>query len=150
MRRLVLLSTFPVLLLGQPKQKITRAADLPVFTYKIDGTVEDVLQSDAKFNALAAEIRKNVESTLAKYDIEDKGTLRGLHTTLATLDVLDGRNAEALKLLDQVKALQEKPASKLLTGVTSRAILNARRIQQAPQLARANTGRPFITASARP
>ncbi len=124
-RRFVFL--LPLLLLAQPpKQKITRAADLPVFTYKIDGTVEDVLQSDVKFHRLALEIRKNIESTLAKYDIEDKGTLRGLLSTLATLDVLEGRDADALKLLDQVKSLQEKPASKLLTGVTSRAILNAR------------------------
>ncbi len=113
------------LLLAQaPKQKITRAADLPVFTYKIDGTVEDVLQSDQKFHALAAEIRKNVESVLSKYDIEDKGTLRGLLSTLATLDALDGRNVDALKLLDQVKSLQEKPASRLLSGLSTSAILH--------------------------
>jgi hypothetical protein len=109
-----------------PKQKITRAADLPVFTYKIDGTVEDVLQSEEKFNRLAAEIRKNIESVLATYEIEDKGTLRDLVSTLATLDLLEGRDAEAMKLLDQAKALQEKPAAALLSGLTARAIINSR------------------------
>jgi subtilisin family serine protease len=121
------------LLHAQPaKQKITRAADLPVFTYKIDGTVEDVIQSDVKFHRLAVEIRRDVESVLAKYEIEDKGTLRGLLSTLATLDLLEGRDAEALKLLDQVRALQEKPAAKLLTGMTSRAIVNARASNKDP------------------
>src|SRR5581483_1645020 len=106
-RTFLLLLTLPLLWAQAPKQKITRAADLPVFTYKIDGTVEDVLQSDVKFRRLAAEIRKNIESTLARYDIEDKGTLRGLVTTLATLDVLDGRDEEALRLFDQARSLQE-------------------------------------------
>ena len=126
-RRIVLFTLFVCLLGAQPaKQKITRAADLPVFTYKIDGTVEDVVQSDAKFHQLAVEIRKNVESVLAKYEIEDKSTLRGLLSTLATLDVLEGRDAEALQKFDEVKALQEKPGPKLLTGLSSRAVIAGR------------------------
>jgi subtilisin family serine protease len=123
---LALLASASFVLAQSPKQKITRAADLPVFTYSIDGTVEDVLQSDRKFHLLAAQIRTNIESVLAKYDIEDKGTLRGLLSTLATIDALDGKDDEALKLLDQVKSLQEKPASRLLSGLTTRAILKAR------------------------
>ena len=125
-RFVVSLAAVPLLVAQAPKQKITRAADLPVFTYKMEPTVEDVLQSDQKFAALAAEIRKNVESVLANYEIEDKATLRGLLSTLAALDMLDGRDAEALKALDQVRDLQEKPAQKLLSGLTSRSILQAR------------------------
>jgi len=125
-RVFVSLAAVPLLVAQAPKQKITRAADLPVFTYKMEPTVEGVVQSDQKFAALAAEIRKNVESVLANYDIEDKATLRGLLSTLATLDMLDGRDAEALKVLDQVRDLQEKPAQKLLSGMTSRSILQAR------------------------
>jgi hypothetical protein len=103
------LIVLPLLLAQAPKQKIARAADLPVFTYKIDPSVEAVIDSDEKFRQLAAEIRKNGESVLAKYDIEDKGSLRGLLSTLATLDALEGRDGEALKLLDQVKAWQGSP-----------------------------------------
>ncbi len=125
-RLLVSLAAVPLLVAQAPKQKITRAADLPVFTYKIAPTVEDVLQSEQKFAPLAAQIRKNVESVLTNYEIEDKGTLRGLLSTLAALDMLDGRDAEALKLLDQVRDLQEKPAQKLLSGLISKSILQAR------------------------
>lgn len=117
----------PALLFSQaPKQKITRAADLPVFTYKIDGTVEDVLQSEQKFHVLASEIRANIESVLAKYEIDDKGTLRGLLATLATIDALEGKDEEAIKLLEQSKALEEKPSARLLSGLTTEAILKTR------------------------
>ena len=123
---LLALVAVPLLVAQAPKQKITRAADLPVFTYKLEPTVEDVLLSDEKFHQLAVEIRKNVESVLAKYDIEDKAALRGLLNILENLDELAGRDAEALKLLDQIRDLQEKPAAKLLSGLDVRAILLAR------------------------
>jgi subtilisin family serine protease len=42
------------------------------------------------------------------------------------LDVLEGRYADALARSDQIKALQEKPADKLLSGMQLRAILAAR------------------------
>ncbi len=125
-RLLLCLVAVPLLVAQAPKQKITRAADLPVFTYKLAPTVEDVLLSDEKFHQLAVEIRKNVESVLAKYEIEDKAALRGMLSTLMNLDLLEHRDADALKLLDQMKDLEEKPAAKLLSGLSSRAILQAR------------------------
>ncbi|MGD0577525.1 MAG: S8 family serine peptidase [Bryobacteraceae bacterium] len=123
---LMALVAVPLLVAQAPKQKITRAADLPVFTYKLEPTVEDVLLSDQKFHQLAVEIRKNVESVLAKYEIEDKAALRGMLSTLINLDLLEHRDADTLKLLDQIKDLEEKPAAKLLSGLSTRAILQAR------------------------
>ena len=38
------------------------AADLPRFTYKIDGSVEDVIRDDAKFRHFAADVRRDAES----------------------------------------------------------------------------------------
>ncbi|MGO9241919.1 MAG: S8 family peptidase [Bryobacteraceae bacterium] len=125
-RLLLCLVAAPLLVAQAPKQKITRAADLPVFTYKLAPSVEDVLLSEEKFHQLAVEIRKNVESVLAKYDIEDKAALRGMLSTLMVLDLLEHRDADALKLLDQIKDLEEKPAAKLLSGLDPRAILQAR------------------------
>jgi len=45
-----------------PKRKITRAADVPVFQHKIDGRVEDLIQSEEAFRPLAVQIRRDVES----------------------------------------------------------------------------------------
>jgi subtilisin family serine protease len=119
---------FPVLLFGQaPKKKITRAADVPQFQYTVSGKVEDLVKSEEAFRPLAAQIRKNVESVLRDYEIEDASTQRGLLGTLAALDLLEGRDDAVRKRLDEIQALEEKPSSKALSGLTTRAILEARR-----------------------
>ena len=132
-RALICLLTFvPVisstLLVGQtPRQKITRAADLPRFSYTVQGKVEDLLKTEEKFRPLAAQVRKDITSILAGYDIEEASTKRRLLTTLAMLDLMEGKDADALKRLDEVKALEEKPAQKLMSGIEFRAILEAQR-----------------------
>jgi len=109
-----------------PKKKITRAADVPQFSYPISGKVEDALRSDEAFGKLAAQIRKDVESVLADYDIEESAAKRGLIGTLAYLDILEGKDQDALRRLDEVRALEDKPGQKLVSGLVLRAILETR------------------------
>jgi subtilisin family serine protease len=114
------------LALAQGKQRIEKAADLPRFTYQVDGKVEDLLTDEAKFANFAKQLRRDIESVLAGYEIPDKASERQLLGTLVQLDVLEGRYADALERSDQIKALQEKPADKLLSGMQLRAMLGAR------------------------
>lgn len=109
-----------------PKKKITRAADVPQFSYPISGKVEDLLHSDEAFAKLMAQIRHDVESILANYDIEEAATKRRLISTLARIDVLEGKDQDALRRLDDVQALEDKPAQKLTSGMVLRAMLEAR------------------------
>ena len=109
-----------------PKKKITRAADVPQFSHPVTGKVEDLLHSDEAFAKLSAQIRKDVESVLANYDIEESATKRRLIGTLESLDILEGKDQDALRRLAEVQALQEKPAQKLTSGMVRRAILEAR------------------------
>jgi subtilisin family serine protease len=109
-----------------PKQKITRAADVPEFSYPVSGKVEDLLRSDEAFAKLTAQIRHNIESVLANYDIEEAATKRRLIGTLARLDILEGKDQDALRRLDEVRALEDKPAQKLMSGLALRAMLEAR------------------------
>jgi subtilisin family serine protease len=109
-----------------PKKKITRAADVPQFSYPISGKVEDLLHSDEAFTKLMAQIRHDVESVLANYDIEEAATKRRLIGTLARIDVLEGKDQDALHRLDEVQALEDKPAQKLTSGMVLRAMLEAR------------------------
>lgn len=113
--------------LAQTRQRVEKAADLPRFNYRIDGRVEDLLRDDAKFNAFAAQLRRDAESVLAKYEIPDKSIERGYLATLAQLDYLDGRYDDALLRLDALRALEEKPADKLLSGLTMRMMIAAQR-----------------------
>jgi hypothetical protein len=76
----------PMIALGQPaKKKITREADVPRFQYTMGGTVEDLVKSETAFRPFAAQVRKNVESVLRDFDVEDAATRRRLLSTLASL-----------------------------------------------------------------
>jgi subtilisin family serine protease len=109
-----------------PKKKITRAAEVPQFSYPVSGKVEDLLHDNDAFAKLAAQIRKDVESIVANYDIEESATQRRLLGTLASLDILEAKDQDALRRLGEVQALEEKPAQKLTSGMVARAMLNAR------------------------
>lgn len=99
-----------------PKPKITKLDDLPRHTYPVQGTVLDLINSDEKFAALSAAVRADTEKDLAAYDIEDKTTLKGLKGQLLALDLLEGKNDEARKLIAEIRELEDKPSAKLMTG----------------------------------
>ncbi|MCK6434817.1 MAG: S8 family serine peptidase [Burkholderiaceae bacterium] len=117
--------------MAQPKPRIERAADMPRFTYKIDGTLEEIVRSGDRFAPLAAAIRRDIEAVLAGYEIPDKGTQRDLIATLAALDFLDGQYERSIERLQAVKALQDKPADKLLSGLRLRVMAQAAKAQAA-------------------
>jgi len=123
---LALLSlAFATSALAQPKIPVEKAADLPRFEYRISGKLEDVVRQPERFAPLAAEVRRNTELVLASYDIRDKATQRELLNLLALLDFLDGRYDAALARAEEVRALQEKPADKLLSGLRLRIMSQA-------------------------
>jgi subtilisin family serine protease len=103
---------------AETKPKITKLDDLPRHTYKIDEPASVLVTDDAKFAALAQQVRANTESDLANYDIEDKTTLKRLKGTLLTLDLLENKNDDARQLIAELQALEEKPAEKIMAGFT--------------------------------
>ena len=78
-RLLALISAFafalPTHAIAQTKPRIEKAADLPRFSYKVEGNVEDILRDDAKFARFAADVRRDAESVLRDYQIDDRATL---------------------------------------------------------------------------
>jgi subtilisin family serine protease len=113
--------------LAQAKPRIEKAADLPRFSYRIEGSVEDVIRDDARFGHFAAQVRRDAESVLAGYEIDDRATLRELEGELALIDYLDGRYDAALRRSARIKELQDKPAEKLMSGLQLRAMIAAQR-----------------------
>ena len=112
-----------------PKQKIKIASlnDLPRHAYKIDGSVTDLLKSDAAFAKFAKQVRVDLESDLDTYEIDDAPTLQGMYSTLMSLDLIDGRYDDALKRSDRIRDLETKQAAKLMAGVGTRAYVAAAR-----------------------
>jgi hypothetical protein len=114
-------------LFGQEKIKIKKPDDLPRHTYKVTGKVIDLVKSDEAFARFADLVRKDVEADLARFEIEDKTTLTRLHRLLLMLDVLAGREREALKRLKVLQDLEEQPALKLTMGLVIEAEVAAQR-----------------------
>lgn len=117
---------------AQQKQRIDKAADLPRFSYELDASLEQTVRDPALFAAFAKQFRRDTQSVLTDHEIDDKATLRQLMGSLALLDYLEGEPDAALVGLAKVKALQEKPADKLLSGMQLGAIIAAQKQTGSP------------------
>ena len=108
------------------KKKVTSQADLPRFSYPITGRASELVQADdATFNAFAAKVRTDVDTVLRDYEIDDKATLRTLLSVKLDLQELAGEYQSGLQTVETLRALQEKPAAKLLAFLYPRARLQA-------------------------
>jgi subtilisin family serine protease len=101
------------------KPQITKLDDLPRHTYPVDGKVIDLFNDNVKMNALADQVRTDVEKDLNDYDIQDKTTLKRLKETLLIIALVQGRNEDARKLVGELTDLEDKQALKLTTGLLS-------------------------------
>ena len=123
MAALIAAGTGPAI--AQDKIVIEKADDLPRHTYTIDTTAVELVQDEAAVKALAAEVRADLESDLATYEIPDKTTMRGYYGSLRTIAFIEGRNDDYMDLLEKQRAMDEKESSKLMTGNVTKALLAA-------------------------
>lgn len=110
------------------KKIVKTQDDLPRFTYAIPGTATELLTADdATFNAFAAKVGADIETLLATYDIQDRGTKRGLLKSLQDIAVLRGDDVAVLAIAAQVQNLEDKPEDKLLNSMRLKAMIAAYR-----------------------
>ena len=108
------------------KAKVTKQADLPRFSYTIVGTASQFVEADdAQFKPFAAKVRADIDRILADFEIEDKSTMRKLLAAKLDLQELDGDYEAGLRTVEALRALEEKPSSKLTSGLFARARLQA-------------------------
>src|SRR4029077_777017 len=111
---------------AESKRQVQTANDLPRFTYPIQGKASDLLQADsATFNRFAAKVRPDLETVLRDYDITDKATMRSLLQAKLDLQTLAGDYDAALQTVSSLRALEEKPAAALPTGLFTTGVLQA-------------------------
>ena len=113
---------------AQSKKPVKTAEDLPRFTYQISQPPSVLLTADDDdFNRFAAPIRVDLEKTLADYDIQDHATLRDLLATELDFQLLSGHeDAAALETVRKLRALEDKPDAKLVSGLRVEALLQTR------------------------
>jgi len=109
------------------KKRVERAADLPRFSYRIEGKLEELVRSPEAFGQLAGPMRRDLQSVIDGHDIADKAYQRRLMSMLAQLDFLEGKYADAARRAGEIRALEEKPADKLLSGLLLQAMVVAQK-----------------------
>ena len=111
--------------LAAAKKRIEKATDMPTFTYKVEGKLEDLVRDAGAFSRFAAQVHRDNQSVLDGYEIADKAAHRDLLAVQAQIDFLEGRYAEAAKRAEEIRALEEKPADKLISGMAIRTMVAA-------------------------
>jgi len=111
---------------GSGKKRVTKQSDLPRFTYAVKGSASELVQSDdATFTAFASKVRTDLDTIFRDYEVDDKSTMRSLLYAKLDLQEFAGQYDAGLRTIEEIRALQEKPAAKLTSGIVSRAILQA-------------------------
>ncbi len=124
----VLIALASVAVCQAPAKKVVKTQDdMPRFSYPISSTATALVTSDdATFNVFAAKVRSDVDGVLRDYDIQDRATLRGLLSVKLSLELLsDTEDKQALETMAKLRDLEDKPDAKLLSGLRTRAIIEA-------------------------
>lgn len=109
--------------------RITRASELPPLSIPVRGNMEAFVRApdSAPARALSLMVRRHLDSVLRTYDIADPNLTRSLKGTLLQIAMLEERDDDALRLVDERRALSVKVGARLMTGLESRAMIAARR-----------------------
>jgi subtilisin family serine protease len=109
-----------------PRIKVASVADLPRYSYAIPGPASQFVEAGPdSFDAFAAKVRADVDTLLSRYEIDDRSTMRRILHTKRNLQELAGDDRGALETVAALRALEEKPARRLMSGLTDRARLEA-------------------------
>jgi subtilisin family serine protease len=115
---------------GGDRIRIDSADQLPRHSYAVPESATRLVEDEAQFAALAGELQADLRSDLARYEIEDRATLKEYYSTLGSLALLQGDHDAALAYADSARAIEDKPALRALAGTLERALSAA---AQAPE-----------------
>ena len=105
---------------------VRNEADLPMHSYKVDApTASELLKGGPALDALAEQLRSDTENTLRDYEIPDVATRRQLYEILRRNAILKGESGKILRYGVVLRGLTDKPADRMLSGLTQDAIAKA-------------------------
>jgi hypothetical protein len=107
------------------KIKIEKLDDLPRFTYEVGAKPSALLADDEAAAELAGRVKKDVESILATYEIDDANTLQNYYKALQTIAFLDGNYQAAVGYFEKSRALEPKEAKRHMIGLFDLSYIEA-------------------------
>lgn len=117
-----LFASFPQ---AQQKRPVDLADQLPVHSYTIQALPSAMLRDESAVARLADSVRLDLEADLATYDIRDSAALRSYYRALSTIAMLQRRFTEAVDHENKARDLEDKPALRMLSGMTLRPLIAA-------------------------
>jgi subtilisin family serine protease len=109
----------------QAKIRIESADQLPRHSYAVPESARKLVEDDAQFADLAGRLETDLRDDLARYEIQDRATLKEYWATLGSLALIDGDHEIALAYADSIRAIEDKPALRALSGTLERALAAA-------------------------
>jgi subtilisin family serine protease len=108
------------------EKKIVRSQDdMPRHTYEIGYIPSALFVQREAFMPFAERVAADAREVLTTYEIEDRATLKDLYSLLQGLALLNGDFDQALVYSGQIRELEEKPSSKLMSGLVVHAVAYA-------------------------
>ncbi|MEM9388208.1 MAG: S8 family serine peptidase [Pseudomonadota bacterium] len=108
------------------RTKVTSAADLPRTEFALDAAPSLLaLDRGVAFDTLRDALEQDVQRVLDQHDIADAGTRRNLLGHLRRIAILEGRFDDALALIGQIRALEDKDAARETAGFIPSAYIEA-------------------------
>jgi len=120
----IILLALPAEIQAQKDKIVVRSqADLPRYTYKVNLLPSELLMADTSFTKLVEEVKKDVLNLFDNYKIEDASTLKGLYNVLLGIAEFEADYPKVEKYINEITSLEEKPSSKLMSGIFDKAII---------------------------
>jgi hypothetical protein len=112
----------------QAEQKVITSADqLPRRSYQIPKLPSELIEAPkSEMDTVIAALDKDLAADLVEFDIRDRATRTGMIGVRAQIAIYRGDFAKAVAYIRDIRSQQEKPADKLMSGVSSEIIFAAR------------------------
>ena len=145
----LVIAAMPSAAAAEPERTVVRSqAELPAYSYPLSKKPSELLEDTAAFDAFAAQVRSDLETLLADYDIQDRSTLSAAYATLRSLALLRGDADAALDYSARIRDLEEKPGARMASGLRQNAAAAAIRAGDDPVTRGAAIRRHFDKALA--
>ena len=94
---------------AQGKKRIERAADLPRFTYKVEGKLEDLVRNAESFGRFAAQVRRTTSPCSTATTSPTSPRSATSWACSRSIDFLEGRYADAARRADEIRPSRRSP-----------------------------------------
>jgi hypothetical protein len=122
----LVLSSFVGAAQAQDKKVIQSASDIPPIVIELPKKPSElVIEGGPALSGIKDKVEAHAEHLLRDYDIKDASTAKQVRSVLIQVALAENRWADVLRLNEEIRALEEKPAAKAMTGLVSNAYARA-------------------------